>query len=121
MGGLFRLIKLLAKCLNATRLIIINIIFFAILAIIIFAFNSEEVEVQIADNSILQLNFNGVIVEQKQPIDFSGQLSKQLLSDEQQLTEYPIEEVLQVILATKNDTNIDKILLDLILGYKPLA
>lgn len=113
MTGLFRLIKFFAKCLNATRLIIINVLFFAIVAIIIFAFNSEEIEVQIADNSILQLNFNGVIVEQKQPMDFSGQLSKQLLSDEQQLTEYPLEEVLQVILAAKNDTNIDKILLDL--------
>jgi protease-4 len=113
MKGLFKLIKMIATLLNTTRLLVINVLFFAIVIILVLAFNSEETQIKIANNSILQLNFNGVIVEQKQPIDFSGQLSKQMLSDDQQITEYPIEEIIQVIQHAKVDNSIDKIFLDL--------
>tara|TARA_R110001583_G_scaffold112917_3_gene263091 strand:+ start:24963 stop:26792 length:1830 start_codon:yes stop_codon:yes gene_type:complete len=113
MKGLFKLFKLFAQLLNATRLLVINVLFLGIVIILLFAFNSEDAEVKIANHSILQLNFNGIIVEQKQPIDFSSQLSKQMLSDEEQATEYPIDEIIQLIQHAKNDANIDKILLDL--------
>ncbi|GLS91509.1 protease [Psychromonas marina] len=113
MKTLFKLFKALAKLLNVTRLIIINALFFIIVLIFIVAFNSEEEEVVIAENSILQLNFNGNIVEQKQPLDFSNELSKQLVGDSQQFLEYPVDEVLQVINHAEQDSKINAILLDL--------
>lgn len=113
MKTLIKLLKGLAKLVNMTRLLIINTLFFIVVLLFIVIFNSEEESVYIADNSILQLNFNGIIVENKQPIDFSSQLSKQLLADEEQISEYPLDEILQVINHAQHDPKIKRILLDL--------
>lgn len=113
MKRLFKLFKAAAKLLNITRLIIINSIFFIIALIFIVALGSEDGQVKIAENSILQLNFNGNIVEQKQPVDFSAELSKQLMSDNEKTSEYAIDEVLQVIQHAQHDPKVDTILLDL--------
>ena len=113
MKGLLKLFKGTAKLLNITRLVIINSLFFIVVAVFIFALNSEEEQVYIADNSILQLNFNGLIVEQKQPVDFSSQLSKQMLADDELVLEYPVQEILQVIRHAQHDPKIKRILLDL--------
>ncbi|PKG39591.1 signal peptide peptidase SppA [Psychromonas sp. Urea-02u-13] len=113
MKGLFKLFKAAAKLFNITRLIIINSIFFIIVLIFVVALGSEDEQVTIAENSILQLNFNGNIVEQKQPVDFSAALSKQLMSDNEKVSEYAIDEVLQVIRHAQHDPKVDSILLDL--------
>jgi len=113
MKALFKIFKAIAKLLNVTRLIIINALFFIIVLIFIVAIGSEEEQVEIADNATLQLNFVGNIVEQKQPVDFSSELSKQMMSSSEQLFEYPIDEVLQVINSAQNDPKITEILLDL--------
>ncbi|MCP4322490.1 MAG: signal peptide peptidase SppA [Alteromonadales bacterium] len=113
MKTLFNLFKGIAKLLNFTRLLIINSLFFIVVLIIVIALNSEEDIVTVADNSILQLNFNGNIVEQKQPIDFSNELSKQMLSESEELSEYQIDEILQVIRHAQFDPKITSILLDL--------
>lgn len=113
MKFLFRLFKGFAKLLNVTRLIIINSIFFIIILAFLAILSSEEEPVNIAQNSILQLNFNGNIVEQKQPIDFSSELSKQLMSANEEVFEYPVDEVLQVISYAQHDPRIHSILLDL--------
>lgn len=113
MNTLFKIFKGTAKLLNLTRLFIINSLFFVIVLVFIILLNSEEEKVQIADNSVLQFNFNGYIVEQRQAVDFSAELSKQLASNEQQLIEYPLDEVLQVINVAQHDPKINSILLDL--------
>jgi protease-4 len=113
MKRLLKLFKMFFKLLNTTRLIIINTVFFALILIFIAVLNSEDEQVYIVDNSILQLNFNGVIVEQKQSIDFSSQLSKQMLSGEEIIVEYQLDEILQVIRYAKHDPKIKQILLDL--------
>lgn len=113
MKRLFKLFKGIGKLINVSRLIILNGLFFIIILFFAVALLEEDEQVYIADNSILQLNFNGVIVEQKQPIDFSAELSKQMLNDKQQIIEYPIDEVLQVIRYAQHDPKIKKILLDL--------
>lgn len=112
MKALFKLFKSIAKLLNLTRLFIINSVFFVIVILFLAVLGSEEELVQIADNSILQLNFNGNIVEQRQAVDFSTELSKQLAGDDQQVVEYPIDELLQVIKTAKFDPKISSILLD---------
>ena len=112
MKVLYRLFKMAAKLLNITRLFIINTFFFIFVLIFIVALTGEEETVQIVDNSVLQLNFNGNIVEQKQPVDFSSELSRQLLDESEPLLEYPVEEVLQVIRHAQNDPRIHSILVD---------
>jgi len=113
MRALFNIFKGIAKLLNLTRLLILNALFFIVVLIVIVALNSEEEQVQIADNATLQLNLNGYIVEQKQAVDFSSELSKQLAGEEQQYLEYPVDELLQVINVAKHDPKITRILLDL--------
>jgi len=113
MQTLFKLFKGLGKLLNLTRLLIINSVFFIVLLIFVVAFNQEEDQVNIAEHSILHLNLNGNIVEQKQAIDFSTELSKQMLGENNQRAEYPIDEILQVINSAQQDPNIDSMLLDL--------
>jgi len=114
MKGLIRLFKTIAKFLNITRLIIVNSLFFIIVAIIILALSlGDEQQVRVKDNSILQLNFNGNIVEQKQPVDFSAELSKQLMTNNEGVYEYAIDEILQVIRYAQHDPKINSILLEL--------
>ena len=113
MNFLFNIFKAIAKLLNVTRLIIMNTIFFIFLFIFIFVLGSEDEKVIIATNSVLQFNLNGNIVEQKQPVDFSTELSKQLLNDNERINEYPIDEIIQVIQRAQHDPKITSILLDL--------
>jgi len=113
MRVLFKIFKGIAKLLNLTRLFILNSLFFIVLLIFFVVLNSEEQQLQVAENSILKLNLNGHIVEQKQAVDFSTELSKQLTGDDQQRQEYPVDELLQVINVAKNDANITAIVLDL--------
>ncbi|MEH6451530.1 MAG: signal peptide peptidase SppA [Psychromonas sp.] len=105
--GIFRLI-------NFTRLLIINAIFFLLLAVFIFALNIEDEQIIIADGSLLHLNFKGNIVEQKTPIDFASELSNQLFaSNDSVIQEYQIDEVLQSINFAQHDPKISGILLEL--------
>ncbi len=107
-------LKAIAKLINFTRLFIINALFLVIVMIFVVAISGEEQQVVIADNSILHLNFTGSIVEQKQPVDFSSELSKQMLSpDQPQVSEYQIDEILQVIRYAQSDPKIKSILLEL--------
>lgn len=114
MKHLFSWIKTLAKIINYTRLFIFNTIFVVIVLLFIIAINIDEPQVIIADNSTLHLNFNGFIVEQKQPIDFSTELSKQIFSGgDNEVNEYQIDQILQVIRYAQHDPKIDNILLEL--------
>ncbi|MCG6200591.1 signal peptide peptidase SppA [Psychromonas antarctica] len=114
MKSIYSWLKTVASVINFTRLLVINALFLIIILLVVIAINADEQEIVIADNSILHLNFSGNIVEQKQPLDFSSELSKQLMSSEQsQLTEYQIDEVIQVIHHAGNDPKIKSILLEL--------
>ncbi|WP_028865542.1 signal peptide peptidase SppA [Psychromonas aquimarina] len=111
---LFSWLKSLAKLINLTRLFIINAVFVVLLIIVVAALNVDEQTIQISDNSTLHLNLNGVIVEQKNPVNFAAELSSQMLSGEQQqIKEYQVDEVIQTIRHAQNDPKINDILLEL--------
>jgi protease-4 len=80
MKRIFSWLKTVAKLINLTRLLLINLFFLILVIFIFMAINIDDQPVQVADNSTLHLNFTGNIVEQKQPIDFSSELSKQIKS-----------------------------------------
>ncbi|MFT6987720.1 MAG: protease-4 [Psychromonas sp.] len=111
---IYSFFKSIAKTINIMRLFIINMLFFAILAGIIFVINLDRPPLLVADNSTLHLNFTGNIVEQAAPADFAGELSKKMISsDENQNNEYQIDEILNTINHAQQDPKISDILLDL--------
>jgi protease-4 len=107
-------LKALAYLINFTRLFILNSFFLILILFLVIAINTEEQQISIADNSTLHLNFNGTIVEQKQPVDFASELSRQMLGTEQpEVKEYQVDEIVQTIHFAKNDPKIKSILLEL--------
>ena len=114
MKRIYLWLKNLARFINFTRLFIVNSIFLLFILLFIVAINVEEQKVNIAEHSVLHLNFNGSIVEQKQPVNFSNELSRQMLAANQpQSKEYQIDEILNVIRHAQHDSRIDSILLEL--------
>jgi len=108
------LFKWFGKALNTTRLIVLNTLFFALIIVFIVALSSDdETIVTLKDNSTLSLDFNGVIVEQKQPFDFSSAFTSELTGNEKNVTEYQIDNVLQVINSATGNPKITEIMLDL--------
>lgn len=96
------------------RLFIINVLFFAILAAIIFVINLDRPALLVAENSTLHLNFTGNIVEQAAPADFAGEISKKMISsNENQNNEYQIDKILNTIHRAQQDPKISAILLEL--------
>ncbi|GLS84389.1 signal peptide peptidase SppA [Paraferrimonas haliotis] len=57
--------KFLWNLINTTRKLILNLIFFGILAVILVAAGSGEDKLQLKDSQALVLNLNGSLVEQK--------------------------------------------------------
>jgi len=114
MKRIYSWFKMLAKLINITRLFILNAFFLIIVLLVIIAFNVDQQPPQIVENSTLHLNLTGKIVEKKQPVNFSNELSKQLLSaNKPLLKEYQIDEILQVIHYAQDDPKITSILLEL--------
>ena len=114
MKRIYSWLKNLARFINFTRLFIVNTLFLLLVLLFVIAINIDEQKFTIADNSTLHLNFTGSIVEQKQPVDFSSELSRQMLAANQpKAKEYQIDEVLQVIRYAQQDPRIKEILLEL--------
>lgn len=114
MKRIYSWFKIFFRLLNFTRLAVINAFFLILVLIVLIAVNSETPQVTIADHSVLRLNFNGNIVEQKQPVDFSNELSKQMVAaNNGQTKEYQIDEILHTIDYASNDSRIKSILLDI--------
>jgi len=114
MKSIYYVLKGIAKTVNIMRLFIINVLFFAILAAIIFVINLDRPPLLVAANSTLHLNFTGNIVEQAAPVDFASEISKQMISsDGNQTNEYQIDQILNTIHHAQQDPKISKILLDL--------
>lgn len=118
MAFLFRFIKQFFiksfKFINFIRLLILNAVFFIIVLVIFFAFNTQEEEVQIAENSYLRLNLNGVIVEQKQTINISQEISKQLTGLDQEIPqEFETQELIKTIHYAQQDSKITGLILEL--------
>lgn len=114
MRRIFSWLKTVAKLINFTRLLVFNLIFIILIVFFIMAINIDSQPISIANDSTLDLNFKGNIVEQTSPIQFSNELSRQLLGDDQpEQQEYQIDEILQVIRFAQHDPRITSILLEL--------
>lgn len=97
--------------LNGTRKLILNLIFFGILAMIVVAISSSE-DIQVEDHSALVLNLAGTIVDQKQQVDPIEAALKQGNSGNAD-GEILLADVLYVIDNATQDNRISTIVLDL--------
>ena len=114
MKQLISWLKAIGKLINFTRLLILNVVFFLIVFIAYSAMHKADQKINVAKNSTLYLDFNGQIVEQKKPIDFSSELSKQLLSNnDQEIEEYQVDNLIYLIHRAQNDPKINDILMEL--------
>lgn len=118
MAFLFRLIKSILvnsfKFINAIRLILLNVIFIMILLFLFASYDGDEIEIEVAENSYLRLDLNGFIVEKKQPMNFSQEVSKQLSGFANEAPEeFEVQEIIKAIQYAKNDQNITGLVLEL--------
>ncbi|MBY6185570.1 signal peptide peptidase SppA [Marinobacter hydrocarbonoclasticus] len=63
-----RIFRFIASLLNTTRKVIVNLVFFAVLALVIVALTGDEME-PVPDGGALVLKLDGLLVEQKRPLD----------------------------------------------------
>jgi protease-4 len=118
MAFLFNFIKQLFvkgfKFINFIRLFILNGLFLIILLVIFISFRTQEDPIKVADNSYLRLDLNGYIVEKKQPINISQEISKQLAGLDQEIPqEFEAQELIKTIRSAKHDTRITGLVLEL--------
>ncbi|MBY5981041.1 signal peptide peptidase SppA [Ferrimonas balearica] len=63
-----RFFRFIASLLNTTRKVIVNLVFFAVLAVVIVAMTGDELE-PVPDGGALVIKLDGILVEQKRPLD----------------------------------------------------
>jgi protease-4 len=118
MATLFRFIKNVIikffKFLNFIRLFILNALFFVLLLFIFASFDNEQEAILVNENSFLRIDLNGSIVEHKQAINLSQEVSKQLAGMQQELPEeFIAQELIQTIRYAQSDEKITGIILEL--------
>ena len=118
MATLFRFIKNVIikffKFLNFIRLFILNAIFFVLLLFIFASFDSEPDAILVNENSFLRIDLNGSIVEHKQAINLSQEVSKQLTGMQQDMPEeFVAQELIQTIRYAQKDKKIRGLILEL--------
>lgn len=118
MATLFRFIKNVIikffKFLNFIRLFILNALFFILLLFIFASFDNQEEAIIVNENSFLRIDLNGSIVEHKQAINLSQEISKQLSGLQQEMPEeFVAQELIQTIRYAQNDQKITGLILEL--------
>lgn len=99
------------KTVNGLRKLVLNLIFFGLLALLLAVISSDDT-VQVEDNSALVLNLGGSIVDQKRQVDpLKAALAQSKGS--QQDSEILLADVLYVINNAASDQRISTLVLDL--------
>ncbi|MDP5146475.1 signal peptide peptidase SppA [Shewanella sp. ULN5] len=107
-----RLFTLLWNIINTTRKLIINFIFFTVLAIIIIAIATSDEEIVLDNQTALVLDLSGNIVDQKRFVDpFEAILSQS--NNDNPDAEILLADILYVIQNATQDTRISTIVLNL--------
>jgi len=102
------------KFINYVRLFLLNLLFIVIVVIILFSMSNGEKEVTVAKNSYININLNGYLVEQKQPVNLSQELTNQLADNETEvLQEFEVQDVIKTIEYAQKDPNITGLILQL--------
>lgn len=109
-GSIF---KFVWRFLNGIRLILLNVIFFALLIGFIVASAEEEEPVKVPDNGILVLNPTGILVEEKTYIDPVDEFINEALDSSDRIPEVLVSDLVAALDKAKNDDRIGAVFLDL--------
>ncbi|NKF50652.1 signal peptide peptidase SppA [Shewanella sp. WXL01] len=107
-----KMFTLIGKVINGIRLVIVNLVFFSVLAIIFVALMVGEDEIIVEDNSALVLDLTGHIVDQKRYVDPFEAILQQSNNNNPD-GEILLADILYVIQNATQDTRIQAIVLDL--------
>ncbi|MDN3377432.1 MULTISPECIES: signal peptide peptidase SppA [unclassified Pseudoalteromonas] len=99
--------------LNFSRRLVLNILFVLLVILFIVAITSDEDEIKVADTSVLRLNLNGPIVEEKTYVDPVEAAINDATMGNEAPAEILLDDVIEVIDQASKDERISVMLLDL--------
>ncbi len=103
----------IGKVINFSRLLILNLIFFGLIAILLVALTSDNTP-DVPDGVALKLNLTGVLVEERKATDPFAEVSNKLLGqDDEKFREIPLTDVVHAIRFAKEDKRITALVLEL--------
>lgn len=106
-----RIFSLIWKTINGIRKVILNLIFFGLIAIIVVALSAEE-EIVIENQSALMLNLAGTIVDQKRHVDPIEAVFKQSKGNDPE-GEMLLSDIIYVIDSAIQDPRINTIVINM--------
>jgi protease IV len=99
--------------INFSRRLILNIVFLLLVIVFIVSLSSDGDKIMVEDGSVLRLNLNGPIVEEKTYIDPIEAAISDATSNTESPGEILLDDIIEVINEATNDSRISMILLDL--------
>ncbi len=99
--------------INFSRRLVLNILFLLLVIVFIVAITGEEDKVKVADGTVLRLNLNGPIVEEKTYIDPIEAAINDATMGKEAPSEILLDDVIEVINQATKDDRITVMLLDL--------
>ncbi len=98
--------------INFSRRLVVNIIFIAIIIAIIASISSDDNEILVPDGSVLTLNLNGYLVEQKRYVDPLDAALAESMGGSDEPAEILVDDVVAVINNAAKDARIEAMLLN---------
>ncbi|MBE0379061.1 MULTISPECIES: signal peptide peptidase SppA [Pseudoalteromonas] len=108
-----KLFKGLWTGINFSRRLVLNILFVLIVILFIVSIASDDDEIKVADTSVLRLNLNGPIVEEKTYVDPVEAAINDATMGNDEPAEILLDDIVEVIDQATEDQRISVILLDL--------
>ena len=101
------------SAINFSRKLILNLIFFGLLAAIVLSIPQQNEAIKVPEGAVLKLNFEGKLVEELTYIDPVDAAFGEFFSSNDQPKEVLVDDVVKVINNAASDSHISMILLDL--------
>jgi len=99
--------------INFSRRLVLNILFLLLVILFFVAITGEEDQVKVADGTVLRLNLNGPIVEEKTYVDPVEAAINDATMGKEAPSEILLDDVIEVINQATKDDRISVMLLDL--------
>ena len=108
-----KLFKGLWAGINFSRRLVLNFLFVLLVILFIVSITSDDNEINVADTSVLRLNLNGPIVEEKVYVDPIESAINDATQSNDEPAEILLDDIIEVIDQATEDKRISVILLDL--------
>ncbi|MBS3796776.1 MULTISPECIES: signal peptide peptidase SppA [unclassified Pseudoalteromonas] len=98
--------------INFSRRLVVNIIFIVLVILVIASITSDDGEIMVPKGSVLNLNLNGYLVEQKRYVDPLDTALAQSMGAQDEPAEILVDDVVDVINKAAKDERIEAMLLN---------